>query len=78
MKVLEKYMSAIDIQDRELPASPRQIRFLERKGFQHVETWSFADAKCMIDYIADHGWRVPRGIVPGGVPAREKGGQRHD
>ena len=43
--------------------TPRQIRFLEQKGFVHVGTWQFADAKRMIDRIAANGWRVPRGIV---------------
>lgn len=45
-------------------ASPRQIRFLEARGFQHVETWSFGEAKSTIDRIAANGWRVPRGIIP--------------
>lgn len=44
--------------------TPKQIRFLEGKGFQHVGTWQFEDAKRMIDRIAANGWRTPPGVVP--------------
>lgn len=44
--------------------TPKQIRFLEQKGFAHVGTWSFDAAKRMIDRIAANGWRVPSGVVP--------------
>lgn len=44
--------------------TPKQIRFLENKGFQHVGTWQFNDAKRLIDRIAGNGWRVPRDIMP--------------
>lgn len=44
--------------------TPKQIRFLESKGFQHVGTWKFNDAKNMIDRIAAVGWRIPQGITP--------------
>ena len=42
--------------------TPKQIRFLEGKGFKHVGTWQFNDAKNLIDRIAGNGWRVPQGI----------------
>ncbi|MBQ7866229.1 MAG: DEAD/DEAH box helicase [Clostridia bacterium] len=45
--------------------TPKQIRFLEGRGFQHVGQWQFSDAKRLIDRIAANGWRVPPGIVPG-------------
>jgi hypothetical protein len=45
--------------------TPKQIRFLEGKGFQHVGTWEFESAKLLIDRIAGNGWRVPRDIIPG-------------
>lgn len=45
--------------------TPKQIRFLERKGFQHVGTWQFETAKKLIDRIAGNGWRVPHNINPG-------------
>ena len=44
--------------------TPKQIRFLEQKGFQHVGTWQFSDAKSLIDRIAANDWRVPRTIDP--------------
>lgn len=44
--------------------TPKQIRFLEGKGFQHVGTWQFDSAKKMIDRIAANGWRIPHGINP--------------
>lgn len=44
--------------------TPKQIRFLESKGFNHVGTWQFETARKMIDRIAANGWRVPRGINP--------------
>lgn len=44
--------------------TPKQIRFLEQRGFDHVGTWSFDDAKRLIDRIAGNGWRVPEGIDP--------------
>ncbi len=43
-------------------ATPKQIRFLENKGFGHVETWQFETARKMIDRIAANGWRLPQGI----------------
>lgn len=42
--------------------TPKQIRFLESKGFNHVGTWQFEAAKKMIDRIAGNGWRVPKDI----------------
>lgn len=44
--------------------TPKQIRFLESRGFLHVGTWPFEEAKKMIDRIAANGWRTPRGISP--------------
>lgn len=44
--------------------TPKQIRFLESRGFQHVGTWQFETAKKMIDRIAANGWKIPRGINP--------------
>jgi hypothetical protein len=45
-------------------STPKQIRFLEKKGFQHVGTWSFKEANGMITRIAASNWRIPRGINP--------------
>ena len=45
--------------------TPKQIRFLEGRGFKHVGTWQFETARKLIDRIAANGWMIPRGIVPG-------------
>jgi len=45
-------------------ATPKQIRFLENKGFLHVGAWTFDDARSMIDRIAGNGWMVPHDIWP--------------
>lgn len=44
--------------------TPKQIRFLEGKGFRHVGTWQFETARDLIDRIAANGWRVPHTIDP--------------
>ena len=44
--------------------TPKQIRFLESRGFQHVGTWQFGEAKRLIDRIAANSWKIPRGIDP--------------
>ncbi len=44
--------------------TPKQIRFLENRGFTHVGTWSFEDANSLIARIAANGWRTPYGIDP--------------
>lgn len=51
--------------------TPRQIRFLENRGFQHVGTWQFEAAKSLIDRIAGNGWRIPSGINPGAYAPNE-------
>lgn len=45
-------------------STPKQIRQLEQRGFLNVGTWTFGQAKKLIDRIAANGWRTPRGIVP--------------
>lgn len=44
--------------------TPKQIRFLESRGFQHVGTWQFDAAKRLIDRIAANNWHIPHGIDP--------------
>ena len=44
--------------------TPKQIRFLEGRGFRHVGTWQFETARKLIDRIAANGWRVPYSINP--------------
>lgn len=44
--------------------TPKQIRCLERFGFQNVGTWQFDQAKPIIDRIAGNMWRVPHDLSP--------------
>lgn len=44
--------------------TPKQIRLLERRGFQHVGTWSFDHARHLIDRIAANGWKIPASVDP--------------
>ena len=45
-------------------ATPKQIRQLESRGFQNVGTWSFEQARRLIDRIAGNGWRTPKDLNP--------------
>ena len=45
-------------------SSPKQIRFLEGRGFQHVGKWSMPEAKGMVDRIAANSWRTPYAVNP--------------
>lgn len=44
--------------------TPKQIRFLESRGFSHVGTWDFSAASNMISRISANGWKVPRDVDP--------------
>lgn len=44
--------------------TPKQIRFLESRGFRHVGTWQFEEASGMIARISANGWKIPRGVDP--------------
>lgn len=44
--------------------TPKQIRLLEAKGFQHVGEWRFKDASNLISRIQANGWRTPKDINP--------------
>ena len=44
--------------------TPKQIRQLEQRGFQHVGAWTFESANKLINRIAANGWKTPRGIDP--------------
>lgn len=60
----DKLLNRLEKRRIEGLATPKQIRLLENKGFQHVGTWKFETANHMIDRIAAAGWKVPRGIDP--------------
>lgn len=49
---------------REGLATPKQIRFLEGKGFRAVGTWQFEAANKMISRISMNGWMIPAGVDP--------------
>lgn len=59
-----KLLDRLNKRKNEGLTTPKQIRFLEQRGFQHVGMWKFNNAKKLIDRIAANGWRVPRGILP--------------
>ena len=59
-----KLLERLDKRRQEGLTTPKQIRFLEGRGFQHVGTWQFETAKKLIDRIAGNGWRVPYDIIP--------------
>ncbi len=60
-----KLLKRLNMRRMEGLSTPKQIRCLEKYGFQHVGTWSFDAAKNMIDRIAAAGWRgAPNGIIP--------------
>ena len=44
--------------------TPKQIRTLEKFGFQHVGTWKFSEASRLLDIISQNGWKVPQEITP--------------
>ncbi|MGN0305503.1 MAG: DEAD/DEAH box helicase [Lachnospiraceae bacterium] len=59
-----KILERLEKRKQEGLTTPKQIRFLENKGFQHVGTWQFETARKLIDRIAANGWKVPSGINP--------------
>lgn len=59
-----KILERLDKRKREGLTTPKQIRCLEKYGFQHVGTWQFETAKSLINRIAGNGWRVPNDIIP--------------
>ncbi|MBK5243717.1 MAG: DEAD/DEAH box helicase [Eubacteriaceae bacterium] len=57
-----KLLDRLDKRRTDGLTTPKQIRFLEQKGFNHVGVWQFENAKHLIDRIAGNGWRVPHDI----------------
>lgn len=52
----------LKLRSKEGLATPKQVRFLERKGFRNVGTWKFEDASSMISRISANNWRLPKGV----------------
>nr|DAO88767.1 MAG TPA: Chromatin remodeling complex ATPase [Caudoviricetes sp.] len=59
-----KLLDRLEKRKNEGLTTPKQIRFLESRGFQHVGTWQFDNAKHLIDRIAANGWHIPFDIDP--------------
>lgn len=59
-----KLLERLDKRRNEGLTTPKQIRFLESRGFNHVGTWQFEAAKKLIDRIAANGWKIPHDIAP--------------
>lgn len=59
-----KLLERLDKRRNDGLTTPKQIRFLEQRGFQHVGTWKFEEARKLINRIAANGWRIPNGINP--------------
>lgn len=59
-----KLLDRLEKRREEGLTTPKQIRFLEGRGFSHVGTWQFDTARKLIDRIAANGWRVPADINP--------------
>ena len=68
----QKLLDRLSLRRAEGLTTPRQIRFLEGKGFRQVGTWQFDAAKHLIDRIAANGWHIPRGIDPATYVPEEK------
>ena len=45
-------------------STPKQIRFLENYGFEHVGQWKNAQASAMIGRISMNKWQLPKDVVP--------------
>lgn len=56
-------LERLDKRKQEGLTTPKQIRFLESRGFQHVGSWQFNDANNMISRIQACGWHIP-GVDP--------------
>lgn len=59
-----KLLERLEKRKEEGLTTPKQIRFLEGRGFQNVGTWQFDTARKLIDRIAANGWRVQADIIP--------------
>lgn len=59
-----KLIDRIEKRRAEGLTTPKQIRFLERLGFQHVGTWQFESASKMISRVQANNWRVPADLDP--------------
>ncbi|MFI8712010.1 DEAD/DEAH box helicase [Brevibacillus brevis] len=59
-----KLLERLDKRRNEGLTTPKQIRQLEQRGFEHVGMWPFEAARKLIDRIAANGWKTPVDIDP--------------
>ncbi|SFE38742.1 DEAD/DEAH box helicase [Peptostreptococcus sp. D1] len=57
-------LDRLEVRRNEGLTTPKQIRFLEQRGFKNVGTWEFNSARKLIDRIAGNGWKIPKDINP--------------
>ena len=57
-------ISAVMERKKNKLSTPKQIRFLESRGFMHVGEWTNEQASKMITRISNNRWMVPFGINP--------------
>ncbi|WP_331275615.1 DEAD/DEAH box helicase family protein [Peptostreptococcus equinus] len=55
-------LDRLDSRRKEGLTTPKQIRFLEQRGFKNVGMWEFDSARKLIDRIAGNGWKIPKDI----------------
>jgi len=60
----EKILNHLDYRRKQGLTTPKQIRFLEQRGFKDVGMWDFEHARKLINRIAANGWRTPNDINP--------------
>lgn len=60
----EKLLNQLDNRKQKGLTTPKQIHFLEQRGFKDVGTWDFEHARKLINRFAANGWRTPQGINP--------------
>lgn len=57
-------LDRLEVRRNEGLTTPKQIRFLEQRGFKNVGTWEFNSARKLINRIAGNGWKIPKDINP--------------
>lgn len=59
-----KMLDRLEKRRQEGLTTPKQIRFLEGRGFKDVGMWDFETARKLINRIAANNWRTPNDINP--------------
>ena len=64
MGMASLYIDRLVSRRKEGLSTPKQIRYLERRGFKHVGTWTFSAASEMMNVLAKNNWILPHEIIP--------------